>query len=800
MDSNNPQPQLYYDPSAPAEGPHYPLDPSLDPSATSGGYTDNTVTSGGPSDNSATAGGWIYPSDSQTGYHDPAVAYNDHSESAAVPHGYADSAAVPNGSNGYADSAAVPSGYTDPNAQPSAEALLAAHPGLAALLENMRLGFDNKFHAEMQAFKTSVQDDFEAIERQRDAARNENQVMRTEGQRLTEVLAATNAQLQEFQFGQRTQDPRLHKQSNAQSSSPQPPVTPSPKPKDPRVKKAAGTSSKPPPSTSPNPSSSRTSTKPRPSTTPPRSSPNASSSPSDLPSGSSTSSHTKPGATQGKAKSGTKQGTNSTPQPKGKQKVQDEAPSKNSTPRKLGQHQMIRSDIDPAAEGVKVALQTHIRFIGNCLASNKAPASASAAVVKRFELRFQGATTTDLIRAGVYNTPLIKISDVKLGVDMREAIRSNSKILKAFAKMEEGDLLQVKAHFAKLGVNVWAIDYTQSAHSVYNNAMRKCAIETFRFLCANKAYDFFTMDTTFLNDILLLTRMYDHFVHHHLNLQWQAEVRKPGGSEALAERNRITQARLRLYTHRMDKIDEFKLPSRFKSMFSLKGTSDDEGEPKHARALARPERSEAANQLVDAVEDLIYQDLINDGKRAAAKRRRERRSVPLEERNESQFDAVPKEMPIQYYDPSWYNGKPGPTRAKLGAKLVVAFPPGTTDFFSSSGNNRLSTAQLTAKYGKTVFSQYDLNFEETEEDTNAEDVDEKDEDEDGEGEGDGDSIGSQDSEEEVALSDAASMESFISDDEDADGSTDEEDDEQHYGGDVDQNMDGMFDGGSDDDP
>jgi hypothetical protein len=116
-------------------------------------------------------------------------------------------------------------------------------------------------------------------------------------------------------------------------------------------------------------------------------------------------------------------------------------------------------------------------------------------------------------------------------------------------------------------------------------------------------------------------------------------------------------------------------------------------------------------------------------------------------------------MPIQYYDPTWYNNRPPQAQAKLEAKLIVTLVPDSTDFFSRRGDNTLSTAELTAKYGPTVFADYDLDFGKAEAEASGEGVDAS---SDADDEGEGDSLGSQDSDDEEAeLSDAPSMTSFI---------------------------------------
>ncbi|KAJ6602736.1 hypothetical protein DFH09DRAFT_1301744 [Mycena vulgaris] len=44
-------------------------------------------------------------------------------------------------------------------------------------------------------------------------------------------------------------------------------------------------------------------------------------------------------------------------------------------------------------------------------------------------------------------------------------------------------------------------------------------------------------------------------------------------------------------------------------------------------------------------------------------------------------------MPIQYYDADWFKNRPPHARAKLAAKLIVAFVPGSSDFFSRRTDN-----------------------------------------------------------------------------------------------------------------
>jgi hypothetical protein len=150
-------------------------------------------------------------------------------------------------------------------------------------------------------------------------------------------------------------------------------------------------------------------------------------------------------------------------------------------------------------------------------------------------------------------------------------------------------------------------------------------------------------------------------------------------------------------------------------------------------------------------------------------------------------------MPIQYYSPSYFNNLPPQIRAQLAAKLIVCFPPGTTDFFSRRGEDaKLSIEQLTENYGEAVFAAYDLDFAPEEDNP---DVLSDEENVDIDEEGEGDSVGSQDSDEDAGESDPGSVNDFLDDagasmDEDADydeGVADAEDSDEDEGDD--HNMD-----------
>ncbi|KAJ7210654.1 hypothetical protein C8J57DRAFT_1733535 [Mycena rebaudengoi] len=124
-------------------------------------------------------------------------------------------------------------------------------------------------------------------------------------------------------------------------------------------------------------------------------------------------------------------------------------------------------------------------------------------------------------------------------------------------------------------------------------------------------------------------------------------------------------------------------------------------------------------------------------------------------------------MPIQYYDPNWFNNRPPQARAKIAPKLIVVLAPGSKDFFSRRGDNTLSVTELTEKYGEAVFANYDLDFGKADAEASAEGVDDADD------EGEGDVVGSEDSDEAAESSDAGSVASFLNDEDASDAEHDD---------------------------
>nr|GAT42870.1 predicted protein [Mycena chlorophos] len=411
------------------------------------------------------------------------------------------------------------------------------------------------------------------------------------------------------------------------------------------------------------------------------------------------------------------------------------------------------------------------------------PKSASLEVVAQFNARFLGTSLPNLRQAGRQGPMLLQLAAIVLGPTPKQLLHSKSRSVIMYRKLGESAINHILAYMARLGISVWGPDYTQDPYSSFNMAMRMCALDTFRLLVAARRLDFAGPDEAVVNNVVLLTEIYDDYVHRRLYNLFKAEIATPGANERVVVNNALVVARRRLHESRTEFLQSIRAPARLKDMLSLKATSDDErevssdGNDDNKRrpifARRRPERSAEADQFYRSLDAAIVQGFKHDGNTREVARRLRRVARPLGARSTTVLDELPNGMPIQYYDADWYTALDPHRRAKLEAKWVVSFVPNSTDFFSRRGEHRLTQAQLTTAYGDQVFAPYII------EDEDALEM------EDGASDEEGESLGSHDS---YA---SESVGSFISE-QDGDFVTSDDDsgdDDENSGGESDEGRD-----------
>lgn len=99
--------------------------------------------------------------------------------------------------------------------------------------------------------------------------------------------------------------------------------------------------------------------------------------------------------------------------------------------------------------------------------------------------------------------------------------------------------------------------------------------------------------------------------------------------------------------------------------------------------------------------------------------------MPPENQKDSEFLALPSGLPIDYYDPVFFNSQQPRIRNRI-ASLKISFLPNVELSFTGHPHERLSDAEFLEKYGTMVMARYtqdDLAALEDGEWINDEDID-----------------------------------------------------------------------------
>ena len=164
--------------------------------------------------------------------------------------------------------------------------------------------------------------------------------------------------------------------------------------------------------------------------------------------------------------------------------------------------------------------------------------------------------------------------------------------------------------------------------------------------------------------------------------------------------------RVQLLKVRINWLTANKYPSRYIALCQPAATSDDELDPNDAtkkvyRIFRWPEHSTEAEHWVCCLEVKHIQD--NKYKRGGS--RQYRWLVPTVSIN-SPIETLPQNMPLNYFDPTFFNGLQYHTQQLCADPDMIAIPKDEETWFTHSMEERLSDEDFTELYGADVFTKY----------------------------------------------------------------------------------------------
>ncbi|MBW0560693.1 hypothetical protein O181_100408 [Austropuccinia psidii MF-1] len=190
-------------------------------------------------------------------------------------------------------------------------------------------------------------------------------------------------------------------------------------------------------------------------------------------------------------------------------------------------------------------------------------------------------------------------------------------------------------------------------------------------LAIGGAFQFMSINMTYLDDLELLTQTYDHYVHYYWYSIFHKEQKDSGSHRHTNERKAIQGARQKLRDTRYRFAINQNLPKQYIQVISpIQAHSNDEYyEPKNAY-IARnlPFRSESANIFMRKLDRLISKTENDEGKRSQGRYRIHVKNPP-----QTMFPTAPKGLPLDFYDIKWYNSKLPAQRQNIADWKRVAF-------------------------------------------------------------------------------------------------------------------------------
>ncbi|KAJ3571967.1 hypothetical protein NP233_g3409 [Leucocoprinus birnbaumii] len=328
----------------------------------------------------------------------------------------------------------------------------------------------------------------------------------------------------------------------------------------------------------------------------------------------------------------------SSPAPKSRQKT----PAKSPCPQKPASqvYQLLEDGIPPEAKTIKRALNLHIRVLWGITNVNAAPPAPNKDDLVSFNAHFSSTAENNL-----YAAP------------------SGPELIEPY-------LIQIGTSISPL-------------------TQKKLASDIKAILSA--AYDHIEPNKAYIQDMPLLIKIYDHFIHHSMYHNWKRECRQPGSLCAASEANLQ-------YGNRS-------------WLAAQQSTSDDEADPSGCMEGGHPvfwirrhiERSTAPEQFIQLLDKKREENLWYEGKRCC-----ERLWLIPTNQQPSIFTQLPYNFPIDYFNPTFFGSLQHSMCKKITSQMISLLPD-IKDTFSGSCDEQLSNQRFMDKYGDDVLACYKLD-------------------------------------------------------------------------------------------
>lgn len=379
---------------------------------------------------------------------------------------------------------------------------------------------------------------------------------------------------------------------------------------------------------------------------------------------------------------------------------------------------------------LQAAFEVHIRVLWGMLQVKSVPPPANET-----SMQFFHASSNDLeqIKAAIDSvaTPfLVAKHQIQM---LREASMGRIRVSRGMITLDTQAILTLHGALSKAGLSSWGPNLTQSHDALYNAANQYIAIQTFREVAVGPCYKYLQVNIDFVNDIGFLTSVYNHYAHYLSAAKFKREVKTPGRLAAAEDAKTISQRRRRvsssyhlcilnhLLTHILPRpqLAETRMAFAQKNNFSRRyknilaqpyAHSDDELDTDYNvfQIKTLEYLSSNANKFFRRVDAMMACSLAISGKVSQLQPRKLPKD-PIA----STHKTPPNQLPIDYYNPRWFNNLTPSQQEEYVNHTQVALLPNATESFIPAPNThpaeKLSGCDFNKKYHEQLIVPYEIN-------------------------------------------------------------------------------------------
>ncbi|MBW0497861.1 hypothetical protein O181_037576 [Austropuccinia psidii MF-1] len=351
-------------------------------------------------------------------------------------------------------------------------------------------------------------------------------------------------------------------------------------------------------------------------------------------------------------------------------------------PRKQNQHQLLNIEIPEGLQPTKKAFYKHIKILWDLIYQHPIPISPDYSMLKEFNFHFSFLKEITAHSEKTDIPPLVPLEEI---ITLRNMKPGKKKFGTSIIHMGDFSIKCIILLLAKLGIFQWAPDLKDASDTLYNKACRIIAIQKFWQISIGGAYEFINVNFSYLEDLQLLTKFYNHYVHWYMAQIYKKEAKESGKYAKDEERRDILrvahefpQQHLKVLANPDAHIDD-ELDTTSNKYMIKKVECRSEKANKFMRRL--DEEIEKAQNAEQKVNQRCQCHMPADGMASIGK-------------------YAPKGLPIDFYNTYWYNNHTAGQEQSFADSYNVAFLPDTSK--SLIGNQhpdeRLSDKRFTQKY------------------------------------------------------------------------------------------------------